>query len=120
MGTSYGRNVSQWSKGEYYLANNTEDDLAIISGKITYRPDDRGNTAGTATPLVISGLTNVVSTTPESDPPTPTPPTRACWSATRTWAFLIHDGHGMPSLTVKPWIMPSASRAAATDARRTP
>ena len=68
MGTGYNRNVSQWCKGDYYLANNTEDDLATISGKITYRPDDRGNTAGTATPLVKSGLTNIVSTTPENDP----------------------------------------------------
>jgi MYXO-CTERM domain-containing protein len=30
----------QWSKGEYSSANNTEDDLAIISRKAPYRPDD--------------------------------------------------------------------------------
>ena len=32
MGASYGRNVTQWSKGDYYLANNTQDDIAIIAG----------------------------------------------------------------------------------------
>jgi len=68
MGTGYGRNVSQWSKGEYYLANNTQDDLAIIAGKIAYRADDHGNTAFTATPLVLTGGTNIVSTTPDNDP----------------------------------------------------
>lgn len=35
MGVGYDRAVVQWSKGEYSLANNTEDELAIIS---TYAP----------------------------------------------------------------------------------
>jgi len=51
MGVSYKREVSQWSKGEYANANNTEDDLAIIQGYISYRADDHGDTIGTATPL---------------------------------------------------------------------
>ena len=34
MGNS-GRNVIQWSKGEYFDANNTQDDLAIITAKLT-------------------------------------------------------------------------------------
>ncbi|MFU8892127.1 MAG: InlB B-repeat-containing protein [Luteolibacter sp.] len=54
MGTGYNRNVSQWSKGEYYLGNQTQDDLAIIAGKITYRADDHGTTFGTATPWVTT------------------------------------------------------------------
>ncbi|MEY5026757.1 MAG: hypothetical protein RLZZ244_2285, partial [Verrucomicrobiota bacterium] len=32
MGNSYGRSLTQWSKGEYAQANNTEDALAMISG----------------------------------------------------------------------------------------
>jgi len=31
MGTGCNRNVSQWCKGEYHLANNNEDDLATIA-----------------------------------------------------------------------------------------
>jgi len=54
MGTGYGRNVSQWSKGEYYGANNPQDDLAIIAGKAPYRADEHGNTLATATLLVTS------------------------------------------------------------------
>ncbi|MEI6871485.1 MAG: putative Ig domain-containing protein, partial [Verrucomicrobiota bacterium] len=34
MGKPYTRSVSQWSQGEYANANNTEDDLAIISSSI--------------------------------------------------------------------------------------
>lgn len=32
MGATYDHNVTQWSKGEYYRANNHEDDVAIIGG----------------------------------------------------------------------------------------
>ncbi|MEI6715956.1 MAG: immunoglobulin domain-containing protein [Verrucomicrobiota bacterium] len=42
MGNSYGRSLTQWSKGEYRNANNTEDDLAIISSQLNgvgYRTD---------------------------------------------------------------------------------
>ncbi len=55
MGAAYGRNVSTWSKGEYYDANNTQDDLLIISEKIPYIGDDHGNSNGNATPMTVSG-----------------------------------------------------------------
>jgi hypothetical protein len=48
MGTAYGRNVSQWSKGEYYDASQSQDDLALLAQKLTYLPDDFGGTAATA------------------------------------------------------------------------
>ena len=50
MGVSYYRNLVQWSKGEYLSANNTEDDLAIISthNGFGYRPDDFASSQGTA------------------------------------------------------------------------
>jgi hypothetical protein len=59
MGTAYGRNVSQWSKGDYRLSNNPQDDLAILAAHITYRPDDFGDSDGTAAPLSV-GLTGTV------------------------------------------------------------
>src|SRR4029077_7898024 len=58
MGTGYNRNVSQWSDGEYYQANNTQDDLATLAAKISYLADDHGNTPATATPLSLTGTTN--------------------------------------------------------------
>jgi PKD repeat protein len=52
MGVGYYQNLSQWSKGEYANANNTEDDLAIIQNYgLPYRTDDHGNTAAAATVL---------------------------------------------------------------------
>ena len=54
MGTGYNRNVSQFSKGEYYDSSLTQDDLSIIAGFLTYRPDDHGDTDSTATD--ISGI----------------------------------------------------------------
>jgi len=48
------KNVTQWSKGEYYMANQFQDDLAIIAGKLNYRADDHGNTNATATALTVS------------------------------------------------------------------
>lgn len=61
MGTAYGENVSQWSKGEYYGANQTQDDLFIISAKAPYRTDDHGHTNATASPLVASNGTIIIS-----------------------------------------------------------
>lgn len=55
MGSGYLRNVTQWSRGEYAGANNTEDDLAIIqSNGLAYRPDDHANTAVGATQIVAT------------------------------------------------------------------
>lgn len=60
MGTGYGRNVTQWSKGEYYLANNLQDDLAIISAKTGYRADEAGSTPATAAiPTLEAGTFSV-------------------------------------------------------------
>ena len=56
MGVGYYENLSQWSKGEYLSADNTEDDLAIIVGNnnnVDYRADDYGATFATAGYLEI-------------------------------------------------------------------
>lgn len=108
MGTGYNRNVSQWSKGEYYAANNTEDDLAILSGKMTYRTDDVGNTAAAATPLVVTSGTNIVSTTPETDPTNANPANKGVIDrSTDVDVFSFNTGSGPVSLLVNPWIEPS-------------
>ena len=43
------RNVSQWSRGEYANANNSEDDLAIIANDLPYRADDHASSIAAAT-----------------------------------------------------------------------
>jgi hypothetical protein len=68
MGVGYYTNVTEWSKGEYTYANNTQDDLAIISGKLPYRVDDRGNTTATTTQLLVESDGSILNTNPQNDP----------------------------------------------------
>jgi autotransporter-associated beta strand protein len=75
MGTGYYQNPSQWSKGEYPSANNTEDDLAIIAANINttgYRADDHAASSATATYLDITSAgavsnEGVIETTADED-----------------------------------------------------
>lgn len=48
---TYTKNVTQFSKGEYTGATQTQDDLAVMTKYITIRPDDHGNTRRNATAL---------------------------------------------------------------------
>lgn len=68
MGNSYYNNVTEWSKGEYANANQSQDDLAIIDGKLGYRPDDHGNTRVAASTLAVDPDGSVFSSNPELDP----------------------------------------------------
>jgi hypothetical protein len=49
MGVGYYKDVVQWSKGEYADANNTEDDVAVISSYVPLVLDDFGNLTSSAT-----------------------------------------------------------------------
>lgn len=111
MGTGYNRNVTQWSRGEYYLANNTQDDLAILAAKMSFRPDDHGNTAGTATPLVVSSGYRIESTTPANDPQNQHPQNKGILERnTDVDVFSFVTGDGPIQLTVQPWVMTSGTR----------
>ncbi len=62
MGASYSKTISQWSKGEYANANNTQDDLAVmLTQGAVYRPDDHGNATTNATELSTDTDTASVS-----------------------------------------------------------
>ena len=52
MGVGYDHPISQWSKGDYAGANNTQDDLTIIRGVTGARADEAGDTVGSAAPRV--------------------------------------------------------------------
>ncbi|MDO5308289.1 MAG: choice-of-anchor Q domain-containing protein, partial [Planctomycetia bacterium] len=56
MGVGYYQPLSQWSKGEYNGATNTQDDLAIIAGKLAFKDDDYSNTINDAQALTGSYL----------------------------------------------------------------
>ena len=57
MGVSYYKAVTQWSKGEYPLANNTQDQMAIIGSRIPLVAADHGVNQTTATPVAGNSLT---------------------------------------------------------------
>ncbi|MDB4339036.1 Ig-like domain-containing protein, partial [Rubripirellula sp.] len=53
MGSGYSTNMTTWDTGQYYQANNNEDDWQIITtdNGFGYRADDHGGSAGTASQL---------------------------------------------------------------------
>jgi hypothetical protein len=60
MGAGYDRDMTQWSKGDYRMSNNPEDDLAILASQLGYRPDDFGNDAASAGLLPVGPTGAVV------------------------------------------------------------
>lgn len=82
MGSPYSAGVAsvvtQWSKGEYNLASNTEDDLAIIAADLPVLADDHGDLPATATALsftagsggtrdVAAGIVGTITSANDSD-----------------------------------------------------
>ncbi|MEK6260822.1 MAG: hypothetical protein AABP62_19660 [Planctomycetota bacterium] len=59
MGAAYYQPLAQWSQGEYDLANNQEDDLAIIATQngFGFRPDDFASTSGAAGAITVTSST---------------------------------------------------------------
>lgn len=56
MGVGYYKELTQWSKGEYPNANQTQDDLLVIQNTgAPLQSDDHGNTLANATPMDITG-----------------------------------------------------------------
>lgn len=63
MGVGYSEPLTQWSKGEYLNADETQDDLAVIVGNnndVDYRIDDNGATLATAKYLEIQSNNSVI------------------------------------------------------------
>ena len=103
MGTCYNMNVCQWSKGEYTDANNKQDDLGIISGKLTTRLDDHGNTAASATNLAVSATGVITTTTPQLDPANTNPSNKGIiTSATDVDVFTFETSGGAITLNAMP------------------
>ena len=48
MGVGYYKTVVQWTKGDYPLSNNTQDQIALISNRIPRVADEHGSSATTA------------------------------------------------------------------------
>jgi len=53
MGVGYYKSVTQWTRGDYPLANNQQDQVTLISGKIARLADEHGNSSTSA--AAVSG-----------------------------------------------------------------
>ena len=116
MGVGWAKNVSQWSRGEYYLANNTEDDLAIIASACQWRADDHADTLAGATALEINPGGSITSTTPETDPTNSSPANKGIiHSDGDVDLFTFLAGTGQLQISVYPWINPSSYRGGNLD-----
>ena len=113
MGLGYNKHVTQWSKGDYPDANNTQDDISIIAEKLGFRADDHGDDIATASQLYIDSTGKVTATTPENDPGNLYPDNKGIVSTrSDTDVFELHSGNGQIELTVTPaWIAYKDNRA---------
>lgn len=103
MGNSYHRNITQWSEGEYANANQTQDDIAIITGRLGVVADDHGNTTGSGTALQIGTDGSVISSNPELDPHNVLPENKGVInSETDVDVFTFFVESGLIDLTVNP------------------
>ena len=103
MGMGYDRHVSQWSKGEYTGANNTEDDVSIIATKLTTRVDDHSNTSSGATAIVTNASGSIISTNPITDPSNATPANKGIiQSRTDVDTFYFNTAGGNVTLRATP------------------
>lgn len=59
MGVGYSRALTQWSRGEYDNASETQNDINLIRQKLNFRADDFGNDAESASSIVPVGTTSV-------------------------------------------------------------
>jgi PKD repeat protein len=124
MGVGYYSNVTQWSKGEYPDANQTQDDIAIIAARLAYRPDDHANDAAPqATPLGADPAGQVLASNPETDPANTRPANKGVLeSRTDVDVFAFSAGAGTVSLEVAPaWkaFYRTSNRGANADIRAT-
>jgi hypothetical protein len=103
MGNSYYNNVTEWSKGEYTGANQTQDDLAIIQGRLGLVADDHANAIGSGSPLLVDASGAVLSSNPELDPDNLLPENKGVInSSTDVDVFSFAAGSGSVALTVRP------------------
>ena len=64
MGAAYGKNLVQWSNGDYSGSTTKEDDLALITQSANgfgYRNDDHGNNRGAATEMTLDSEFHIQS-----------------------------------------------------------
>ncbi len=103
MGSSFSKNVTQWSKGEYADANNTQDDIAVVADALSLAADDHGDNRSTATALAVDGNGHVLVSDPETDPHNVYPENKGIIEAVDDWDyFSFYSADGAVEFTITP------------------
>ncbi len=103
MGVGYYNNVTQWSKGEYSGANNTQDDISIIGNYLQISIDDHSNNQVAASPLTVDADGFIASSNPEFDPLNSRPDNKGTIETrTDTDVFYFDTASGDINLVINP------------------
>ncbi len=103
MGVGYYTNVTQWSKGEYADASQTQDDISLITSRLNLRSDDHGDDIFTPSALYIDSQGNIPVTSPETDPHNLAPENKGIIETRDDVDFFAFDaGAGPVDITVTP------------------
>lgn len=59
MGSAYGAAITQWAKGDYYDANNTQDAMALLGQRLGYRPPSASSNPSGAAGATFSSINTI-------------------------------------------------------------
>ncbi len=101
MGVGYYKNLTQWSRGDYSGANQTQDDIAIIANQLGASDDVKGSESNPAS-LTIDGSGQITSTNREVDPGNANTDNQGIISVGDSDWFQFMAGTGALELTATP------------------
>lgn len=101
MGVGYAKNVTQWSRGEYPDANQTQDDIGIIRNQLDNSIDSEGTTS-TPSALITDENGLFVATNRELDPGNVLPENKGSIQISDSDAFQFMAGTGSAEFSATP------------------
>ncbi len=101
MGVGYNKNITQWSRGEYPDANQTQDDIAILGNQLG-ASQDLGGSASSPASLTIDASGQFVATNRETDPSGQNTDNKGTIQVGESDWFQFMTGTGAVSLTATP------------------
>ncbi|HSG62016.1 MAG TPA: Ig-like domain-containing protein [Pseudomonadales bacterium] len=103
MGSGYYAQVTQWSNGNYNNANNTQDDIAILTGHLMLRSDDHGDNLSDASMLQFDANGDVSVSNPQVDAHNAHSGNKGVIETrTDVDVFQFNAGNGVVTLNVQP------------------
>jgi len=104
MGKPFYRNVTQWSRGDYPNANNSQDDLVWLQVELGLAGDDHADSYDQATPIEVEANGDILVSDPALDPDNVLTQNKGVIDASDDvdWFYLDISGSGTVSLAATP------------------